>query len=187
MRSIKPAVMILCAAMVFGTSCGIGRSVKYLARPIPANSGVAVIIDAPNTLKNVIMARFLARGFNVKAINASDFYSMNDIFDIRDFKKVSYIGQNENFLSLEKTYNSLYKMHFYNYEVNKAEVLADMRNRWNVQYLILLDMKDLIGCWGRAIDLRTNDIVWIENRASSAGMSPEKLADSFIDSMTGKR
>ncbi|OHD64463.1 MAG: hypothetical protein A2176_11275 [Spirochaetes bacterium RBG_13_51_14] len=160
---------------------------KYLERPIPLNSGVAVIVDAPNKLKNIILARFLARGFAVKAINASDFYSINDVFDIRDFKKVSYIGQNENFLSLEKAYNNLFKMHFYNYEVNKAEVLAEMRNRWNVQYLILLDVKSFGGGWGRAIDLRTNDIVWIENSGVSLTADTEKLIDRFIDSMTGKR
>jgi len=131
------------------------------------------------------MARFLQRGFNVKAINASDFYSINDVFDIRDFKKVSYIGQDENFLSLEKTYNNLFKMHFYNYEVNKAEVLADMRNKWNVQYLILLDVKGIGGGWGRAIDLRTNDLVWIEN-FSAVGADTSKLVDQIIDSMTGK-
>jgi hypothetical protein len=186
MHTKKAAVILVITALMFGASCGAGGAVKYLARPIPTNSGIAVIIDAPNKLKNVIMARFLARGFSVKAVNASDFYSMNDVFDIRDFKRVSYIGQNDNFLSLEKTYNNLYKMHFYNYEVNKVEVLADIKNKWNVQYLILIDLKTLTGCWGRAIDLRTNDLVWIENGGSALGGNPEKIVDAFIDSMTGK-
>ncbi len=180
------AISTLCiaiSAVLIGVSCGAGKTVKYLARPIPANSGIAVIIDAPNRVKNVVMARFLARGFNVKAINASDFFSINDVFDIRDFKKVSYIGQDDGFLSLEKTYNNLFKLNYYSYEVNKAEVLADMRNRWNVQYLLLLEIPVVGGSWGRAIDLRSNDIVWIENRG---GGSAEKIADAFIDSMTGK-
>lgn len=185
MGTKKTALLILSMVLLSAASCDTARSIKFLSRPIPANSGVAIIIDASNTVKNIVMSRFLARGFAVKAINASDFYSMNDMFDIRDFKKISYIGQNENFLSLEKTYNSLYKMHFYNYEVNKAEILAEMRNKWNVQYLILLNMNDIGSCWGRAIDLRTNDIVWIENRAS-AFAGTEKLTDSLIDSMTGK-
>lgn len=185
---MRNSTLILVACFIFlaDVSCVTSRSVKYLNRPIPVNSGVAVIVDAPNKQKNIIMARFLARGFAVKAINASDFYSMNDVFDIKDFKKVSYIGHNDNFLSLEKTYNNLYKMHFYNFEVNKAEVLADMRNKWNVQYLILLDLKNSSGCWGRAIDLKTNDIIWIENRGLSIGASTEKIIDDFIDSMTGK-
>jgi hypothetical protein len=185
MRPITIATLLISSALFIGTSCGSAGPVKYLARPIPANSGVAIIVDAPNMVKNVIMARFLQRGFNVKAINASDFYSINDVFDIRDFKKVSYIGQDENFLSLEKTYNNLFKMHYYNYEANKAEVLADMRNKWNVQYLILLDVKGVGGGWGRAIDLRTNDLVWIEN-FGGAGVDTGKLVDRMIDSMTGK-
>jgi hypothetical protein len=186
MRTIRSVVTAQCIALFLCASCGGVNAVRYLARPIPANSGVAVVVDAPNKLKNVIMSRFLARGFAVKAINASDFYSINDIFDIRDFKKVSYIGQNENFLSLEKTYNNLYKMHFYNYEANKAEVLADIKNKWNVQYLILLDLKSSTGCWGRAIDLKTNDIVWIENKGPFAGINAENITDEFINSMTGK-
>ena len=185
MRSTTIATLIVCSALIIGVSCGSAGPVKYLARPIAPNSGVAIIIDAPNKVKNVVMARFLLRGFNVKAINASDFYSMNDVFDIRDFKKVSYIGQDENFLSLEKTYNNLFKMHFYNYEVNKAEVLAEMRNKWNVQYLILLDVKGVGGGWGRAIDLKTNDLVWIEN-FGGVGADTAKLVDKIIDSMTGK-
>lgn len=185
MRTITTTTIIFCSALLIATSCGTAGPVKYLARPIPANSAVAVIVDAPNKVKNVIMARFLQRGFAVKAINASDFYSINDVFDIRDFKKVSYIGQDENFLSLEKTYNNLFKMHYYNYEANKAEVLADLKNKWNVQYLILLEVTGVGGAWGRAIDLRTNDIVWIENFGIGGGA--EQLVDRMIDSMTGKR
>jgi hypothetical protein len=167
-------------------SCA-GKSVKYLSRPIPANSSVAVIVDAPNKFKNIIMAQFLTRGFYVKAVNAADFYSLNEIFDIRDFKKVSYIGQDDGFLSLEKTYNNLYKMHYYNFEVNKAEVLADMRNKWNVQYLVLLELKLISNtCWGRVIDLRTNDIIWIENHPASVADDPAKIVNRLIDSMTGK-
>ena len=179
----KTTLCMAIAAAVIGVSCGAGKQVKYLARPIPENSGIAVIIDAPNRVKNVVMARFLARGFSVKAINASDFFSVNDVFDIRDFKKVSYIGQDDGFLSLEKTYNNLFKLNFYNYEVNKAEILAEMRNRWNVQYLVLIEISGLGGSWGRAIDLRTNDIIWIEN---GGGGTADSITDAFIDGMTGK-
>src|SRR3990172_2350498 len=114
MRNIT-AITVAFLVTLSGSSRDMGRLVKYLSKPIPANSAIAVILDDQNKQKNAVLPRFLARGFNVKAINASDFYSINDVFDIRDFKKVSYIGQNENFLSLEKTYNNLYKMHFYNF------------------------------------------------------------------------
>jgi len=76
-------------------------------------------------------------------------------------------------------------MHYYNYEANKAEVLADLRNKWNVQYLILLEVTGVGGAWGRAIDLRTNDIMWIENFGIGGGA--EQIVDRMIDSMTGKR
>jgi len=186
MRNIM-ALIVACLLSLTAASCDISGPVKYLDRPVPANSSIAVIVDATNKQKNVIMARFLARGFKVKAVNASDFFTMNDIFDIRDFKSVSCIGQGENFLSLEKIYNNLYKMHFYNFEINKAEMLAEMKNKLNVQYLVILDLTASSGCWGRAIDLRTNDIMWIENRGPSDGAATEKIIDDFINSMSGKR
>lgn len=186
MMKAKAVILIVSLSIAGGISCMGAKSVRFLARPIPVNAGIAIIIDAPNKVKNVVMARFLEKGFDVKAINASDFYSMNDVFDIRDFKKVSYIGQDGDFLSLEKTYNSLYKMHFYNYEINKLEMFGEMRNKWNIQYLVLLSLHDRGGAWGRAIDLRTNDIVWIDNRGISFGAGTG-LIDSFIDSMTGKK
>jgi hypothetical protein len=186
MRNIT-ARAAACLVALSAASCDISGPVKYLDRPVPANSSIAIIIDATNKQKNMIMARFLARGFKVKAINASDFFTMNDIFDVRDFKSVSYIGQDERFLSLEKTYNNLYKMHFYNFEINKAEMLAEMKNKWNVQYLVILDLTASTGCWGRAIDLRTNDIMWIENRRPSDGTPTEKIIDDFINNMTGKK
>jgi hypothetical protein len=182
----KIFLIIFIVAGLSASSCA-GKSVKYLSRPIPLNSGVAVIIDAPQKIKNAVFATFLSRGLSVKAVNASDFYSLNDVFDIRDFKKVSYVGQDSSFLSLEKTYNNLYKMHYYNFEVNKAEILADMRNKWNVQYLVLLELKPFPHTsWGRAIDLKTNDIVWIENYHTSGGDNVEAIVDRFINSMTGK-
>ncbi len=184
-RLSKTVFPIVCVIPMI-ISCA-SRSVKYLSRPVPLNTGVAVIIDASNSMKNAVMARFLTRGFDVKAINASDFYSMEDVFDIRDFKKVSYLGQDHDFLSLEKTFNNLYKLNYYNFEVNKAEVLADMRNKWNVQYLVLLKLRPLgRTSWGRAIDLRTFDLIWIENHTTSFVDNVEKIVDRFIKSMTGK-
>ncbi len=182
----KILLAISIIAVLPALSCA-GKSVKYLSRPIPLNTGVAIIVDAPQKIKNAVFATFLTRGLSVKGVNASDFYSLNDVFDIRDFKKVSYVGQDSNFLSLEKTYNNLYKMHYYNFEVSKAEVLADMRNKWNVQYLVLLDLRPFPHTsWGRAIDLRTYDVIWIENYHASGGDNVETIVDRFINSMTGK-
>lgn len=165
-------------------SCGGGKSVRHITQAIPGNASIAVIVNAPNKVKNVVLVRFLAKGFNVKAINANDFYSMNDVFDIRDFKKLSYIGQ-EDFLAIEKSFNNLFKLHYYNFEVGKAEILAEMRAKWNVQYLILLDLKDWNdGSWGRAIDLKTNELIWVENYPTSFKDSIESVVDHFITSMT---
>jgi len=174
--------------IVFFIACKSATKVRYIKRTIPKNVGLAVIIDSPNDLKNVVYAKFLSKGYSVKAINASDFYLLDDIFDIKDFKKISYSsGIEDSLLSLEKTYNNIYKLHIYNFEINKAEILSEMSSKWNVQYLIILDLKNWEGLsWGRAIDLRSKEIIWLENYSTAYTDTIETVVEHFIKSMTSK-
>ncbi len=177
-----PAII---AALLIIPSCASRKNLRHLVTPIPERAGIGIIVDAPNSIKNAVLARFMARGFAVKAVNASDFYMLKDVYDIRDFRKVSYSARGENLLSLEKAINNLYKLHIYSFEVSKAESLAEMKNKWNVQYLILLDLKDWEDVsWGRAIDLRNNEVVWIDNYPTTYSDTLESVIDHFIQSMT---
>lgn len=169
--------------------CSAKKSVKYSKTTISPNSGIAVIIDCPNNAKNVVLTEFMKKKFRVKAINASDLYSLNDIYDIKDFKHVSYkssLKDMQALLSMEKTYDNLYKLHVYNFEINKAEILKEMKQKWDVTYLIILDLKDWKNVsWGRAIDLTTYEVVWVENYPTTYSDNVETIIEHFIKSITG--
>jgi len=173
--------------MVFSlSSCNTKKAIKFRKKTIPANAEIAVIIDSPNNLKNVVLIKFLSRGYTVKAVNASDMYSFSDVFDIADLKKMSYNIKGENSLTaMEKTYNNAYKMHIYNFEVNKAELLNEIKTKWNVNYLVILCLKQWGKVsWGRAIDLNTYDVVWIDNYPTAYTDNLETLVDHFIESLS---
>lgn len=189
MSKCKSAV-ILALSFIFILSCSTKRSVKALKHRIEPNATVAVIVDAPNNVKNAVLARFMNKKFRVQAFNASDLYTYKDIFDIRDFKRISYESNlkadDKSILSLEKTYDNVYKLHIYNFEVNKAQALNEIKDRWNARYLIILDLKDWQQVsWGRAIDLATYELIWIENAPTKYGDTIDTIIDGFINSFSG--
>ena len=190
MKIIKvAAITSFCTAMViFTTNCSSKKAVKFSSAILPSKSNIAIIIDSPNNIKNVVMAKFLEKGFDVKAFNASDLYSMNEIFDIKDLKKLSYSAAADNsLLSMEKTYNNIYKLHVYNFEINKADLLAEIKSKWNVDYIVILDLKNWKSVsWGRIINLKNYEIMWIENYPTKYTDNLETVIEHFIESMTKK-
>jgi len=192
MQFLKQKILCLILIVIFIStfSCSTKRSVSYLKHKIANNSNIAVIIDCPNKIKNVVLTKFMKKGFRVKAFNASDFYSLNEIFDISDFTKISYTSSSnveDSLLSMEKTYNNIYKLHIYNFESNKAEILSEMNKKWNIKYLILLDLKDWESVsWGRVIDMNTLELLWVENYPTRYNDRIEDIVNHFINSLTGK-
>lgn len=187
---VLPKIMtiLLIITALITTSCSSKKAVKFQSSPLPAKANIAVIIDSPNNIKNVVLAKFLDKGFDVKALNAADMYTMNEIFDIKDLKKLSYTASADNsLLSMEKTYNNIYKLHVYNFEINKAELLSEIKTKWNVNYIVILDLKDWRSVsWGRIIDLKTYEITWLENYPTKYTDNLETILDHFIVSMTTK-
>ena len=182
---ITSLLLCLCICLCCVSKKGV------VARKSAVNPGskIVVIVNHSNNIKNVILARFMEKKFIVKAFNASDLYTTDDVYDIKDFKKVAYKYpvKNENIVSFEKTIENIYKLHIYNYEINKAEALADMRNKYNVQYLILMDLREWQKVsWARAIDLATMEVVWLENYPARYNDTLEDVIDHFIISMIGQ-
>ena len=184
----KITILMTAVMLISGLSCMSRHAIRYSLYPIQPGSSIAVIVDSPNNIKNVVLSKYMKNGYKVKAFNASDFYTMNDVYDIKDFKRVAYYGgADTTLLSLEKSFNNIFKLHVYNYELNKAESLDEIRNKYNVTYLILLDLKNWEQLsWGRAIDLRTQDLVWVENYPTKYNDSVESVVSHFIDSMSKK-
>lgn len=191
MKTVRHAAFaILLVSIVIAASCVTKQSVIGLRQRVVPGSSVAVIVDHPNNIKNLVIARFINKSYQVTAFNASDIYEMKDVFDIKDFKKVSYnVGvkdDDKSLMSMERSFDSIYKLHVYNFELSKAETLAKIRQKWNVNYLILMDLRDWEDvCWGRAINLETFEVVWVENYPTRYGDNPERIVDHFISSMSG--
>jgi hypothetical protein len=177
-------VLALIAALI--VACAPRRAVRYTLAPLPPASTLAVIVDSPNNIKNVVLTQFLKSGYRVKAFNAADFYTLSDVYDLKDFKRISYYsGSDTSLISMEKSFNNIYKLHIYNFELSKADTLEEIRNKFNVQYLVLLDLKNWEHTsWGRAIDLRSQELIWVENYPTKYGDSLEKVVGHMIDSMS---
>ncbi len=183
----KNIIILSLACILFITAaCSQKKAILYSKRPIPPFTAIAVIVDTPNKIKNVVLSRFLTSGYNVKAFAASDLYALSDVYDVRDLKKIANKTTGDLALvSMEKTYNNIFKLHVYNYEINKAEMLDEIKAKWNVQYLVLLDLQDWQKvCWARAIDLNTYEIIWLENYPTKYVDNIETVIDHFIQTMT---
>ncbi len=192
MKITKFVCLLILSAFIISVSCSIKRSVVSQKQKILPGTSIAVIVDHPNNIKNLIISRFMEKNFQVVAFNASDIYEMKDVFDIKDFKKVSYSvsvkDDDKSLLGMERTFDNVYKLHVYNFEISKAETLAQIRQKWNVRYLVLMDLRDWEEVsWARAINLDTFEIVWLENYPTKYGDTPEKIVDHFISSMSGSR
>ena len=183
----KKAIFCFVISAFIFCSCTTKKSVRFSKSRIPSNSNIAVIIDCPNNIKNVVLTEFMKMKFKVMAFNASDFYTLNDVYDISDFKKVSYkssLRDIQALMSMEKTYDNLYKLHVYNFEVNKAEILKEMREKWNIDYLIIFDLKDWESIsWGRAIKLDTYELIWVENYPTKFTDNIQTVVSYFIRSI----
>jgi len=188
LNKYKISALFLLIFLLVQISCSSKKTIRSIKTPIAKKSNIAVIIDSSNNIKNVVMTKFMSNGFNVKAINVSDLYDRNDIFDIKDFKEMAKKspGKKENnLLSIEKTYENVSKLHIYNFEANKAEYLNKIRDTWKVRYLVLLDLKDWENVsWGRVIDLKNYEVIWIENYPTKYSDNIESIVDHFIKSMT---
>lgn len=195
MRKYISIMLVISFLTIF--SCAQKKGVKYLRTPIPSRSNVAIIIDCPNNIKNVVMTKFMQRGFRVKALNASDLYSLNNVFDIKDFKYIAYKSSSkgkrfgsdsDSLLSTQKSYDNIYKLHVYNFEANKAKILSEMRSTWDVRYLILLELQDWEETsWARAIDLDNYNLMYIENYPAKYSDNLEDVVDHFIKGATRRR
>lgn len=171
-------------------SCSAKKGLIHTSAKLPSNAKVGIVIDSPNNLKNVALVTFMNQGFRVKAFNASDLYTMKDIYDITDMKKLSYNIADENAATLstfEKTYDNIYKLHIYNFELNKASTLQQIRSDWDVDFLIVLDLKDWESIsWARVINLRTLDIEFIENYPTKYNDNVETIITHFAKNIINR-
>lgn len=191
MRKSMIAAVIFAVLLSTG-GCSAKKSAKFVRQGVPKGSQVGIIVDSQNSIKNAIIAKFLDKGFKVKAVNASDIYTLGDHFSIADYKYLAYQSAEssagdgaESLSSTQKSYDSIYKLHVYNYEANKAEILAEMKSKWGLRYLVIMDLRDWGSLsWMRAIDLETYEIIAVENYATRTTDSIESVVDHFLETVS---
>ena len=189
-RNFKRNLIAIVIISLFLVSCSSKKGLIHSSSKLSPNSKIGVVIDAPNNLKNAALITFMKQGFRVKAFNASDLYTLSDVYDIADLKKLSYNIADETVSTVstfEKTYDNIYKLHVYNFELNKAETLQQIRSAWDVDYLIVLDLKDWEHVsWARVVNLRTLDIEYIENYPTKYNDNVETIIAHFAKNITGR-
>jgi len=189
-RNFNKDLIVIVIISLFLVSCSSKKGLIHSSSKLSPNSKIGVVIDAPNNIKNAVLITFMKQGLRVKAFNASDLYALSDVYDIADLKKLSYNIADENVSTLstfEKTYDNIYKLHVFNFELNKAETLQQIRNSWDVDYLIVLDLKDWEHVsWARVVNLRTLDIEFIENYPTKYNDNVETIITHFAKNITGR-
>ncbi len=183
-RLAKPVAFCTALLVAAGPGCASKKSVAVVKQKIAPASSVIVIVDCPTNVQNVIYSKFMSRDLKVKAFNASDIYTAQDVFDITDFKKVAYkttLNDINLLFSMQKTYDNLYKLHVYNYELSKAETLGQMKDKWGARYLVLLEFKDWERVsWARVIDLATFELVGVINYSTQYRDTLETVIEHFV-------
>jgi hypothetical protein len=183
---IKIITVILVSTLL--VSCSYKKGLIYSSNKVSSNAKIAVIIDSENNIKNAVLISFLKQGFKVKAVNSSDLYTMKDVYDISDMKKISYNLADAEVSTVQKSYDNIYKLHIYNFELNKAEYLKQIRAEWDVDYLVLLDLKEWERVsWARVINLRTFEIDFIENYPTAYNDNIQTITEHFIKNISGKK
>jgi len=156
---------ILCAALcLFFASCE-SQNIRHNVRHLPKGAAIAVILNASEKYVEKAESLFTLSGYSVRAVSV--------------FKKNEDAGS-------PKSSAELFRLDVYNFEITKAANLRDIRNTLKVDYLVILELGISKMDWGRVIDLRTNEIIFISNYTSGLGEGVEPVINYFISSMTGE-
>ena len=155
---------ILCAALcLFFASCE-SRNIRHNVRHLPKGAVIAVILNASEKYVEKAESLFTLSGYSVRAISV--------------FKDEG--------AGSPKSLEGLFRLDVYNSEITKAVNLRDIRNTLKVDYLVILELGISKMDWGRVIDLRANEIIFISNYAPGLGEGVEPVINYFISSMKGE-
>ncbi|MCS6834191.1 MAG: hypothetical protein NZ521_11500 [Flammeovirgaceae bacterium] len=183
---------VILALFFMTLSCRSSQERYFIRNSIPKGTAVAILVEGGNEIKNAVFMEFLKAGYTVKAINASDFYRIEDVLEVKDLKKTKFVTSVLDRKSAEGTatvaekfFDNLYKLHLYNFETAKAEILTELKKKYKVDYIILLSMKtwDNGYSWVRAIQIDSFDLVYIHNYPSRRTDNVQSILSRFIEVM----
>jgi hypothetical protein len=188
------AIVSVVCSLTIVTSCIQKKGYSFVKQTIPRSSSVGIIVDSRNEIKNVIIGQFMDKGYKVKAINASDLYTLSDAFTIKDYKYLAYnesevvlSSPDDTLTTAQKSFDSVYKLHVFNYETQKADMMNEIKNKWGVKYLIILDLQDWQKVsWARVIDLDSLEVIALENYPGAYSDKVDTIVTHFINTIAVK-
>lgn len=188
---MKRILFVLGAALIL-TACRSTRNNYVIKEAIPKSSNIAVLIEGENDLKNAVFMEFMRGGYEVKAFNATDFYTTDDVLDVKSLKKTAFVtnlfdpkNSQRQVAVADKVFENIYKLHLFNFENLKAEMLQSLQKRLGIRYVILLSLSrwDAGYTWARAIKLDNMQLVFVQNLNVSRKDDVKSVVASMIDIM----
>lgn len=188
---MKNFVLALCLCGFF-VGCRSARNNYAIKEAIPKNSHVAILIEGENDLKNAVFMEFMKGGYDVKAFNATDFYTTDDVLDVKALKKTAFVtnlfdpkNSQRQVAVADKVFENIYKLHLFNFENLKAEMLQALRTKMGVRYVILMSLTrwDTGYTWARAIKLDNMELVYVQNYSAARKDDLKSVVSQMIETM----
>ncbi|GEM_PF-2986339 len=185
---------------------------KYITKAIPKGSNIALISNLTNREKNQLLISFLREGYNVKA------FMLNDFHYLERGETIPFYNLTSREMSLstmpredEKQFQALYgvqmgsavenvearikndatiKKYTQEYRPLKLAAVKKIKENYYVDYLIVIHFDHRNKkMYTRAIDLKDENIIWIQNSISVAQLSDsevsyQKIAGIIIKEMS---
>lgn len=185
---------ILCVivAALAMSACRSSRNNYVIREAIPKSSNIAVLVEGENDLKNAVFMEFMRGGYEVKAFNATDFYTTDDVLDVKSLKKTAFVtnlfdpkNSQRQVAVADKVFENIYKLHIFNFENLKVEMLQSLQKRMGIRYVILLSLSrwDAGYTWARAIKLDNMQLVFVQNFHVSRKDDVKSVVASMVEIM----
>jgi hypothetical protein len=173
-KSNTLVAVVAIIALLAGCRSAVNNYV--IKEAIPRNSSVAVLVEGENDFKNAVFMEFMRAGYDVKAFNATDFYTTDDVLDVRSLKKTAFVtnlfdpkNSQRQVAVADKVFENIYKLHIFNFENLKLEMLQALQKKLGIRYVILLSLVrwDAGYTWARVIKLDNMQLVYVQNYKAS--------------------
>lgn len=188
MKGILTALFVC----LFVLNCKSTRSNYVVKESIPKNSNIAILVEGENDLKNAVFMEFMKAGYTVKAFNATDFYTTDDVLDVRSIKKTAFVtnlfhprNSQRQVAVADKVFENIYKLHIFNFENLKAEMLQALKKNLGARYVVLLSLSRWGQgySWVRVIKLDNMDVVFVQNYQASRKDDLNSVVAQMIELM----
>jgi hypothetical protein len=190
MRQIP--LFALVAGITTLLSCRSTQERFVITERIPRGSNIAVLVEGGNDIKNVVFMEFMNAGYAVKAFNATDFYAVDDVIDVKDLKKQAFVANiydpknpQRSAVVSEKIFENIYKLHIFNFENLKAEMLQNLQRKLGIRYVVILSFAhwDAGYSWARVIKLDNMEVVYVHNYPTHRKDSYQTVSNKMISIM----